>query len=167
MTSPLQLVNNPAEIEERNLCFINAPTQAFLNLEITKKHFQGKSFSDLAKKPISAEIKRLFNECCPCANNKVRCSNQGVCFLRAVKKTFSLFSLPSVVMVVLPKDGNLKVIPESQITLTVDGCDQVFKLKLVADHIGADMNQTGQAPLITDPPPTSFTTLSNFVGLKS
>ena len=43
-------------------------------------------------------------------------------------------------MVVLPKDGNLKVIPESQITLTVDGCGQVFKLKLVVDHIGADMN---------------------------
>ena len=43
-------------------------------------------------------------------------------------------------MVVLPKDGNLKVIPESKITLTVDGCDQVFKLKLVAEHIGADMN---------------------------
>ena len=32
MTSPLRLVNNPAEIEEKNLCFINAPTQASLNL---------------------------------------------------------------------------------------------------------------------------------------
>ena len=36
-------------------------------------------------------------------------------------KTVSLFSLPSVVMVVLPKDGNLKAIPESQLTLTTLG----------------------------------------------
>ena len=43
-------------------------------------------------------------------------------------------------MVVLPKDGNLKVIPESQITLTVNGYGQVFKLKSVVDHIGADRN---------------------------
>ena len=268
MTVPLRFVNNPWKIEERNLCFVNASTQAFLNLELTKKHFLGKSFSDLAKKPISTEIKRLLgcnprsveslkelrrlvgisrgklytgtqedshefftfllnslrregdeylfgefsngieltttnfassnekcdnghfyspsavqndmtlinlelydladstcglslqdlinskystnsnveldvakcNKCCPCANNKVRCSNQGVCVHRAVKKTVSLFSLPSVVMVVLPKDGNLNVIPESQITLTVDGCGQVFKLKSVVDHIGADRN---------------------------
>ena len=60
MTFPVRFVNKPAEIEERNLCFVNAPTQAFLNLELTKKHFLGKSFSDLAKKTISAEIKRLF-----------------------------------------------------------------------------------------------------------
>ena len=46
------------------------------------------------------------NTCCPCANNKVRCSNQGVCVHRAVKKTVSLFSLPSVVRVVLPNDGS-------------------------------------------------------------
>ena len=33
------------------------------------------------------------NKCCPCENNKVRCSNQGVCVLRAVKKTvFPFFS---------------------------------------------------------------------------
>ena len=56
----LRFVNNPWKIEERNLCFVNAPTQAFLNLELTKKHFLGKSFSDLAQKPISAEIKRLL-----------------------------------------------------------------------------------------------------------
>ena len=60
MTVPLRFVNNPWKIEERNLCFVNAPTQAFLNLELTKKHFLGKSFSDLAKKPISTEIKRLL-----------------------------------------------------------------------------------------------------------
>ena len=39
MSVPLRFVNNPSEIEERNLCFVNAPTQAFLNLELTKKHF--------------------------------------------------------------------------------------------------------------------------------
>ena len=60
----MRLVNNPAENEEGNLCFVNAPTQAFLNLELTKKHFLGKSFSDLANKPISAEIKRLLG-CSP------------------------------------------------------------------------------------------------------
>ena len=60
MTFPLRFVNNPAITEERNLCFVNAPTQAFLNLDVTKKHFLGKSSSDLAKKPISAEIKRLL-----------------------------------------------------------------------------------------------------------
>ena len=60
MTVPLRFVNNPWKIEERNLCFVNAPTQVFLNLELTKKHFLGKSLSDLAKKPISAEIKRLL-----------------------------------------------------------------------------------------------------------
>ena len=43
------------------------------------------------------------NECCPCVNNKIRCSNQGVCVLTSVKKFVSLFSLPSVVMVVLQK----------------------------------------------------------------
>ena len=60
MSFPLRFVNNTGKIEEKNLCFVNAPTQAFLNLELTKKHFLGKSFSDLAKKPISAEIKRLL-----------------------------------------------------------------------------------------------------------
>ena len=54
-------------------------------------------------------------------------------------------------MVVLPKDGNLKVIPESQITLTVDGCDQVFKLKSVVDHIGADRNSGHYTATILSP----------------
>ena len=60
MTYPLRFVNNTGEIEENNLCFVNAPTQAFLNLEVTKNFFWGKSSSDLAQKPISAEIKKAF-----------------------------------------------------------------------------------------------------------
>ena len=74
------------------------------------------------------------NKCCPCENNKVRCSNQGVCVLRAVKTTVSLFSLPSVVMVVLPKDANLsqnstdllvKMITDAEVRLGRNGADEV------------------------------------------
>jgi len=60
---PLRLVNNTGEPGEGNLCFVNAPMQAFLNLELTRTHFLGHSFS-ANEKPISAEIKRLLG-CTP------------------------------------------------------------------------------------------------------
>ena len=50
MYFPVRFVNNTGNNDERNLCFVNAPTQAFLNLEVTKTHFLGQSSSDLAKK---------------------------------------------------------------------------------------------------------------------
>ena len=63
MSFPLRFVNNTGQNGEQNLCFVNAPTQAFLSLDLTRKFFSGKSSADLAKKPISSEIKRLL-----CAN---------------------------------------------------------------------------------------------------
>ena len=63
MSLPLRFVNNTGQNSEQNLCFVNAPTQAFLSLDLTRKFFSGKSSADLAKKPISSEIKRLL-----CAN---------------------------------------------------------------------------------------------------
>ena len=59
---PLRLVNNTGNDGEGNLCFVNAPMQAFFHLEVTRTYFLGHSFST-DKNPISAEIKRLLS--CP------------------------------------------------------------------------------------------------------
>ena len=67
---PLRLVNNTGEPGEGNLCFVNAPMQAFLNLELTRTYFLGHSFS-ANEKPISAEIKRLFN-CTPSTEQSLK-----------------------------------------------------------------------------------------------
>ena len=59
---PLRLVNNTGNDGEGNLCFVNAPMQAFFHLEVTRTYFLGHSFST-DKTPISGEIKRLLS--CP------------------------------------------------------------------------------------------------------
>ena len=77
MYFPLRFVNNTGKNGENNLCFVNAPTQAFLSLEVTKNHYSNTVF--LHKKTISAETKRLL--CCnprSCESLKELCRLVGI-----------------------------------------------------------------------------------------
>ena len=95
MTVPLRFVNNPWKIEERNLCFVNAPTQAFLNLELTKKHFSGKSFSDLAKKNLSLlKLKGFLSSAVHVQTTKFGVVIKVFVFLGLLKNVFPFFLCP-------------------------------------------------------------------------